>query len=88
MKTNIDIAIESWVKDGAGWTFPTDPKNEDADWVEFNELSADRRAEVCKEYGVSEDFMHEILAQFTNLEDNIHRDLADIWKRLDAMERP
>jgi hypothetical protein len=87
MKTNIDIAIESWTKDAGDWTFAIDKNDEDTEFVDFHELTDVRRAEVVSDYGVTEDFLYDLTAHIGTIQDAIHQDLADIWKRLDAMEK-
>lgn len=86
MRTNTEIAIESWTKDAGEWTFAIDKDDEDADFVDYRELTADRRAEIAHDFGVTEDFIYELTAHISTLQDAIHQDLADIWKRMDAME--
>ena len=69
------------------WLFAIDAGESCEDFVEANQLAKDRLAELCESYGVSEDFLFELIAISATFREAIHADLADIWKRLDRLER-
>lgn len=82
MKTNIDIT--SHVSEETGWLFAIEDGGEDFETLAG--LTEERIAQMCKDWGVSPDFLIEVNAQFETLREAMHSDLADIWKRLDSLE--
>lgn len=66
------------------WLFAVNDE-ELCDFVEANQLPKERLKRLCESYGVSQDFLFELIAEFASFRDAIHLDLQDIWKRLDKI---
>ncbi len=85
MRTITTTTVESQTAEETTWWFPVDD-TEDTDYLEVHELSEKRLTELCKRYGVSEEFVTEVNGEFSRFRDAVSGDLAEIWKRLDAIE--